>query len=208
MNPTLFAPIAVTGFTVAFLHAALPTHWLPFVLVGRGQHWSAGKTLGVTALAGLGHVAFTILLGLVLVGAGLAVQPRMGDFFGWTVGGLMMALGLFYLWRGHDHRQAEDPPRRYASDRAAIVALVVLLTLSPCEAFLPIYLAGVKHGWTGFAALSAVLTTATAAGMLLFTTLSLAGVRRLGLEKIARYESTILGVALIAMGAGVAFLEL
>ena len=209
MNPTLFAPIAVTGFTVAFLHAALPTHWLPFVLVGRGQHWSAGKTLGVTALAGLGHVAFTILLGLVLVGAGLAVQPRMGDVFGWAVGGLMMALGLFYLWRGrHAHLQDETPPRRYASDRAAIIALVVLLTLSPCEAFLPIYLAGVKHGWTGFAALSAVLMTATAAGMLLFTTLSLAGVRRLGLERIARYESTILGVALIAMGAGVAFLEL
>lgn len=209
MNPTLLAPIAITGFTVAFLHAALPTHWLPFVLVGRGQHWSAGKTLGVTFLAGLGHVAFTILLGLVLVGAGLAIEPKMGDVFGWVVGALMMGLGLFYLWRGrHDHGEAEVQTRRYASDRAAIIALVVLLTLSPCEAFLPIYLAGVKHGWTGFAALSAVLMAATAAGMLLFTTLSLAGVKRLGLERIARYESTILGVALIAMGVGVAFLEL
>ena len=209
MNPTLLAPIAITGFTVAFLHAALPTHWLPFVLVGRGQHWSAGKTLGVTFLAGLGHVAFTILLGLVLVGAGLAVEPKMGDLFGWVVGALMIGLGLFYLWRGrHDHGEAEVQTRRYASDRAAIIALVVLLTLSPCEAFLPIYLAGVKHGWTGFAALSAVLMAATAGGMLLFTTLSLAGVKRLGLERIARYESTILGVALIAMGVGVAFLEL
>lgn len=209
MNPTLLAPIAVTGFTVAFLHAALPTHWLPFVLVGRGQRWSAGKTLGVTFLAGLGHVAFTILLGLVLVGAGLAVQPRMGDLFGWVVGALMVGLGFFYLWRGrHDHGEGEVQARRYASDRAAIVALVVLLTLSPCEAFLPIYLAGVKHGWTGFAALSAVLMTATASGMLLFTTLSLAGVKRLGLERIARYESTILGLALIVMGLGVAFLEL
>ncbi|WP_297513200.1 hypothetical protein [uncultured Caulobacter sp.] len=209
MNPTLLAPIAVTGFAVAFLHAALPTHWLPFVLVGRGQHWSASKTLSVTALAGLGHVAFTILLGLGLVGAGLAVQPRLGDYFGWGVGALMMGLGLFYLWRGrHDHGEGDVTTRRYASDRAAILALVVLLTLSPCEAFLPIYLAGVKHGWTGFAALSAVLMTATATGMLLFTTLSLAGVRRLGLEKVARYESTILGLALIAMGAGVAFLEL
>lgn len=209
MNSTLLAPIAVTGFTVAFLHAALPTHWLPFVLVGRGQHWSASKTLGVTFLAGLGHVAFTILLGLVLVGAGLAVQPRMGDLFGWVVGALMIGLGLFYLWRGrHDHGDGEVSTRRYASDRAAIVALVVLLTLSPCEAFLPVYLAGVKHGWTGFATLSAVLMIATATGMLLFTTLSLAGVKRLGLERIARYESTILGFALIALGVGVAFLEL
>lgn len=209
MNPTLLAPIAATGFAVAFLHAALPTHWLPFVLVGRGQHWSAGKTLSVTALAGLGHVAFTIVLGVVLVGAGLAVQPHMGAVFGWVVGALMGALGLFYLWRGrHEHGEGDIATRRYASDRAAIIALVVLLTLSPCEAFLPIYLAGVKHGWTGFLALSAVLMAATAVGMLLFTALSLAGVKRLGLERIARYESTILGVALIAMGVGVAFLDL
>ncbi len=213
MNPTLFAPIAATGFTVAFLHAALPTHWLPFVLVGRGQQWSVGKTLSVTALAGLGHVAFTIVLGVVLVGAGLAVQTRLGDMFGWVVGAMMMLLGGFYLWRGrhahaHSHGEEEVVHRRYASDRAAIFALVALLTLSPCEAFLPVFLAGVKHGWTGFMALSAVLMAATATGMLLFTTLSLMGVRRLGLEKIARYESTILGVALIAMGAGVAFLEL
>jgi nickel/cobalt exporter len=213
VHPSLLAPIAVTGFMVAFLHAALPTHWLPFVLVGRGQQWSMGKTLGVTALAGLGHVAFTILLGVLLVGAGLAAQTRLGDVFGWAVGAVMMALGVFYLWRGrhaHGHSHSEDAvaQRLYASDRAAILALVALLTLSPCEAFLPVFLAGVKHGWTGFMALSAVLMTATATGMLLFTTLSLLGVRRLGLEKIARYESTILGGALIAMGAGVAFLAL
>ena len=28
------------GFVTAFLHAALPTHWLPFVLVGKAQRWS------------------------------------------------------------------------------------------------------------------------------------------------------------------------
>ena len=38
------------GLVTAFLHAALPTHWLPFVLVGRAQRWTLPRMLGaVTA---------------------------------------------------------------------------------------------------------------------------------------------------------------
>ena len=208
MNSTFFTSIAVTGFAVAFLHAALPTHWLPFVLVGRAQKWSTGRTLGVTLLAGLGHVGLTIALGLGLVVAGLALEPKLGGFFHWVVGGLMVAVGLFYIVRGrHNHAVPDVGRRSYASDRAAIIALVTLLTLSPCEAFLPYYLAGMQHGWQAFLVLSAVLMAATSAGMLIFTSLSLAGFKRLGLQWVERYEETILGAALIVVGVAVAFFK-
>jgi len=203
-----FASIAVTAFAVAFLHAALPTHWLPFVLVGRAQKWSTGRTLGVTLLAGLGHVGLTIALGLALVLAGMALQPSLGGLFHLIVGGLMIAVGVFYIMRGrHNHALPEASRRVYASDRAAVAALVTLLTLSPCEAFLPYYLAGMEHGWVAFLVLSGVLMAATAAGMLIFTSLSLAGFKRLGLQWVERYEETILGVALVLVGLAVAFLK-
>lgn len=208
MTSPFFASIAVTAFAVAFLHAALPTHWLPFVLVGRAQKWSTGRTLGVTLLAGIGHVGLTIALGLALVLAGMALQPSLGGLFHWIVGGLMIAVGLFYIARGrHNHALPEASRRVYASDRAAIAALVTLLTLSPCEAFLPYYLAGMEHGWMAFLVLSAVLMAATAAGMLIFTSLSLAGFKRLGLQWVERYEETILGAALVLVGLAVAFLK-
>lgn len=208
MNSTFFASIAATGFAVAFLHAALPTHWLPFVLVGRAQKWSTGRTLGVTLLAGLGHVGLTIALGLALVVAGLALEPRLGGLFHWVVGGLMVAVGLFYIVRGrHSHAVPEAGRRAYASDRAAIIALVTLLTLSPCEAFLPYYLAGMEHGWQAFLVLSLVLMVATAAGMLIFTSLSLAGFKRLGMQWVERYEETILGAALVLVGLAVALFK-
>jgi nickel/cobalt exporter len=146
VNTTFFASVAATGFAVAFLHAALPTHWLPFVLVGRAQKWSTGRTLGVTLLAGLGHVGLTILLGLAVVAAGLVAQPHLGDSFHWIVGGLMAAIGVFYLVKGRHRHASLDTSRKFTSDRAAITALVVLLTLSPCEAFLPYYLAAMEHG--------------------------------------------------------------
>ena len=44
MDSKVLTTIAVTGFSVAFFHAAIPTHWLPFVLTGRVQKWSRGRT--------------------------------------------------------------------------------------------------------------------------------------------------------------------
>lgn len=208
MDIGLFTSVAATGFAVAFLHAAIPTHWLPFVIVGRGQRWSAGKTLAVTALAGMGHVAFTIVLGLLVMGAGLVAAPLLGKVFTPIVGGLLIAVGLFYLVRQivrPHHVHAET--RTFTTDRAAVIGLVTLLALSPCEAFLPIYLTNVQHGWLGFAVLSGVLLVATSAGMLLFTSLSLAGAQKLKLDNLARYEEAILGVALALLGLAVILFE-
>lgn len=205
MNLAVFTSIAAAGFVVAFMHAILPTHWLPFVLVGREQRWSAGKTLGVTALASLGHVAFTVIIGAVVVAIGMAAQPQLQQYFKWVVAALLVGLGLFYLLR-ESHRHP-DKPRRYLSDRAAIAGLVLLLTLSPCEAFIGVYSTAIDHGWLGFALLSVVLLTATGGAMMLFTGLTLAGARFVKLDALQAKESIILGWALIAMAAVVVIFE-
>lgn len=62
------------GFAAAFLHAALPTHWLPFVLVGRAQSWRTSRTLGAVVLAGLAHIGSTAVIGSLIVAAGLALD--------------------------------------------------------------------------------------------------------------------------------------
>jgi cadmium resistance protein CadD (predicted permease) len=208
VNSAPIIALAATGFTVAFLHAALPTHWLPFVLVGRAQRWRPGKVLAVTGLAGSGHVLFTAALGLVLTSAGLALAPRLGQVFPRAVGVLLVGLGLFYLARqalGHGHRHA-DPSTKLSgrSDAAAMVGLVAILTFSPCEVFLPVYLANVGYGWAGFAVLSLVLVFGTGVAMLLFTGLCLAGADRFRLERLERYEAAVIGVVLCALGVFVA----
>ena len=86
MNDAALNTIAATGFTVAFFHAAIPTHWLPFVLVARARGWTHGKTLAVSMGAGLGHVLLTSLLGLgiawlVIVAAEMLTgRPGVGGF--------------------------------------------------------------------------------------------------------------------------------
>lgn len=227
MNDTVLTTIAITGFGVAFFHAAIPTHWLPFVLAARAQHWTHAKTLGVTALAGTGHVVVTAALGLFIALFGIALNEKFGSWFPRVAGAALLLLGLFYVYRqltgkghahhhlfcGHPHTHSgelehehhhDSPPigaRRPApSDRVAITSLLALLTFSPCEAFLPIYASGVRYGWLGFALLTAILSVGTVAGMVLFTWLTLTGVQKIKLGLLEKYESGLIGGLLCAVG--------
>ena len=234
MNDTVLTTIAITGFGVAFFHAAIPTHWLPFVLASRAQHWSAAKTLGVTALAGSGHVLFTALLGLLIAFFGIAFSERIGAWFPTIAGAGLLILGVFYLYRqftgrghahhhlfcGHSHTHVGELEHEHhhhptpvaarapaPSDRIAITSLLALLTFSPCEAFLPIYVSGVRYGWTGFALLTAILSVGTVLGMVLFTGLTLAGVQKIKLGLLEKYESGIIGALLCVVGGLIIFFE-
>ena len=92
-------------------------------------------------------------------------------------------------------------------DWAAISGLLVMLTLSPCEGFLPVYLSGVQFGWTGFWVLSAILAVGALAGMMLFTWLTMVGLEKVELKKIERWEAGLLGSIFMLLGVLVVVME-
>jgi nickel/cobalt transporter (NicO) family protein len=224
VNTGIFTTIAVTGFGVAFFHAAMPTHWLPFVLTSRVQHWARAKTILITAAAGTGHVAVTALLGLLITWFGMTINASIGNWFARVAGAVLLLLGLYYCFRqivgkGHVHfayphehlheasgHDREPQPHR-VSDRAAILSLFAFLTLSPCEAFLPIYVSGIRYGWAGFGLLTAILSVATVMGMVVFTSLTLAGLSRVRIGALEKYESIIIGLLLCVVGTLILALE-
>jgi len=341
MRLNVLTTIAATGFSVAFFHAAIPTHWLPFVVTARAQKWSRSKTLFVTAFAGCGHVLFTAILGFLVAWCGIALSEKIGGWFPRIAGGALFAFGLYYviqqvrgkghghshLFGGHthDHGEGERGPKggmlvntghgfvevtvfesgvppefrlffyderkegssvpspaainvetvrpdgtrqtftfraqgdylqstsdipephefkaivklshgghthshelefeehdhahrvcnheavmqaaHGKSDWAAILSLFALLTFSPCEGFLPIYVSGVRYGWSGFFLLTIILSIATVAGMVIFTWLTLSGMEKLKLEFLEKYERGIMGGLLCLLGALVIVLE-
>jgi nickel/cobalt transporter (NicO) family protein len=238
MQSPVLTTVAATGFTVAFFHAAIPTHWLPFVLVSRARGWGRAKTIAVTTLAGLGHVALTSFLGLLIAWFGFQLDERVGRAFPWVAGGLLLVFAAIYFWRqwtgtgichhhppgGHHHasehcaeehehshwqEEIQESPlvSRQAGDWTAIGGLFVMLTLSPCEGFLPVYLSGVQFGWRGFVVLSVILAVATLGAMTLFTWLALVGFERFRLKVFERYEAGLLGALFGLLGVLVIVLE-
>src|SRR5580698_882069 len=83
--------------TIAALHALIPSHWLAFALVGRAQRWPMHRTLRITVLAGSGHALLTMVLGLLVAGAGKelqhAIPPQLEHA---ATGGILVLLGLYF----------------------------------------------------------------------------------------------------------------
>lgn len=188
--------------------------------------------MAVALFSGLGHVALTTLLGLLIAWLGFQLDEEIGHAFAPVSGAVLIAIGLYYLWRqlrgtgichhampgshhhadehcGDEHEHGshwehELKDSRLASisagDWTAISGLFLMLTLSPCEAFLPVYLSAVQFGWTGFIILSLILAVATLAGMTVFTWLTLIGFEKLKLRYFEKWESGLLGAIFVVLG--------
>ncbi|MFN3879614.1 MAG: hypothetical protein ACK4MH_14665 [Brevundimonas sp.] len=198
------------GFVAAFLHAALPTHWLPFTLVGRAQGWRPSRILMAVTAAGLAHIATTAVVGGLIVAAGLALDQWIEGVLPHLAAVLLFLFGAFYLARATLRRpvvaggpvlETSEPA---VSDKAAFLGLIAMMAVSPGEVLLPIYLSSASAGVGALAMLTVVFAVGTIAGMATFTALASAGASILRLERWARYEGAVLGVALIALGLVVA----
>lgn len=86
--------------TIGTVHTLLgPDHYLPFIAMSRAGGWSMARTMTITVLCGLGHVAGSVALGLVGIAIGTAVfkleaiEAARGDIAAW----MMIAFGSMYL---------------------------------------------------------------------------------------------------------------
>src|ERR1700724_2804854 len=75
-GPELLLVAAVA--TVGVLHTMVPDHWVPITLIARQRGWSRSETARAALQAGTGHVLSTLLIGVVVWFAGVAVAARFG----------------------------------------------------------------------------------------------------------------------------------
>ena len=115
---------------LGLVHTVLgPDHYLPFVFLSRARGWSLARTLRLTAVCGLAHVAASILLGLVGVAAGLAagrlelLEAWRGDLAAWLLLGSGLAYAAWGVRRAlrrrphsHWHQHADGSVHRHRHD--------------------------------------------------------------------------------------------
>ncbi len=94
-----FLTLAATAAGLGVLHTALGVdHYLPFIALARARRWTLRRTLGVTAVCGVGHVMGSLILGAAGLGLGLALS-RITAIEAWRgdVANLMLiGFGLAY----------------------------------------------------------------------------------------------------------------
>jgi len=104
--------LVIAAASIGFLHTLLgPDHYLPFIMMSWARRWSNAKTAVITFLCALGHIGSSVLLGLIGVSLGLAVESLTGaeSLRGRIAAWLFIAFGLAYLIWGIRHIYRNRP---------------------------------------------------------------------------------------------------
>ena len=170
-------PLLSGVLLLSVLHAALPSHWLPFITMGQTERWGLRRTLLVTAVAVAGHVASTGLVGGLLGWFSAdVISAYAGAADHLVAPALLVLLGLVYLgyhFSGKRHTHSHTPGARHAGHPnpwVMIGTLMLTLFLSPCIEVMVYFIDASREGielvfwlWVAYASVTVALIVALVA---------------------------------------------
>jgi sulfite exporter TauE/SafE len=208
--------LILTAISIGFIHTvAGPDHYLPFVAISRARRWSSLKTLLVTILCGVGHVASSVVLGLIGVLAGTMVtkleflESVRGDFAAWV----MIAFGLTYLAWGINRAVKKIPHKHHldSSDgkrntNITVWVLFIIFVLGPCEPLIPILMyPAFKSSVIGMLAVTFAFGLTTIMTMSLMVYFLSKGVNFIPQRRLERYSHALAGLVILTCGLAIKF---
>ena len=143
MNQGYFV-LLISTFSIAFLHALAPDHWMPFAVIGKAQGWSKVKLLVITFISGIGHVGSSILLGSIgiLLGFSLsklkAAESHRGEIALWLLIGFGIAYMIWGLKKARDYKHEHMNAESVKSKTITLWTLFAIFVLGPCEPLIPL----------------------------------------------------------------------
>lgn len=223
-----------TAAALASFHTLIGVdHSIPFIVLGRARGWSLRRTLGITGVCGLAHVASSVVIGSFGVALGVALDELtwLESTRGQVAAGLMIGFGLAYaswaFWRGlrgrthtHLHTHADGTVHTHTHDHhsehlhphgvgrgVTPWALFLIFAFGPCEALIPLMMVPAADGsWHVLAAVIGVFGFFTVGTMLAVVTLGYLGLSRTRLGVFEGRLDVLAGLTVAASGAAVLFI--
>ncbi|MGD9110277.1 MAG: sulfite exporter TauE/SafE family protein [Phycisphaerales bacterium] len=230
--------LLITAVVTGFLHTILgPDHYLPFIMISWARKWSTIKTAFITFLCGLGHIGSSVVIGIVGVALGLAVnklevwESSRGSAAAW----LLVAFGLaYFVWgirqaylkkthtHSHHHTTGDDHEHEHSHDgqhshlhleagKASVTpwVLFAIFVFGPCEVLIPELMYPAARGnMFGLVMVTLAFGITTIATMLAVVMLARSGINFLPLSKLNRYSHALSGFAILLCGLAIVLLGL
>ena len=229
--------LLTTAASLGFFHTLFgPDHYLPFIVMGKAGKWSMTKTMVITFLCGLGHVASSVLLGYVGIAMGYAVtrleiiESFRGNLAAWG----LIAFGLLYMVWGirravknkphthlhlhadgqshfHEHQHYKEHAHAHTEKKKNLTpwVLFVIFVLGPCEPLIPLLMyPATKFQFGGVLLVAAVFALVTVVTMMSVVYISILGFNYLPLKRVERYMHAIAGGTIFLSGMAIQVLGL
>jgi len=234
VNPEITV-LALSAAAIAFVHTVLgPDHYLPFVAMAKARDWALWKTLRITFLCGIGHIAGSVFLGLagIFFGIQLSSLEWLEGFRGNVAAWLLIGFGLAYTawglrrahrnrphthWHSHAgvthahaHVHHEDHSHVHADSRSLTPWVIfVIFVLGPCEPLIPLLMyPAARESVSGVLMVTIVFGVVTVLTMIATVAVAVKGLQSLKLRRLEPYSHAMAGSAILACGLAVALLGL
>lgn len=231
--------LIATTASLAFIHTLTgPDHYLPFVVISKARNWTIKKTVWFTVLCGIGHVGSSVILGLIGIAFGIAVNKLelWEGQRGSIVSLLILAFGfVYFVWgvfravknkphrhfhthgeTAHEHEHAHHHEHTHLheqnqNDKINLTPwiLFTIFIFGPCEPLIPLVMFPAAQNNTALLILVTLLfSVITISTMIILVLLSLKGLSFIPLKKIERYNHALAGLTILLCGIGMVFFGL
>jgi ABC-type nickel/cobalt efflux system permease component RcnA len=236
MNSSI-ALLSATAISLGFFHTILgPDHYLPFIVLSQAKKWSVRKTILVTFFCGIGHVASSVILGLVGIAVGFSVMKLVSveSFRGSIAAWLFIAFGLIYMvisirnlvknrkhshshfhingqkhFHEHDHHQEHTHIHKSEQVNTTPWVLFIIFVFGPCEPLIPILMyPAAQNNIHGAVIVSILFSAVTIITMLSVVLAFKLGLSKINLKPIEKYSHVIAGAMIFFSGLAIKFLGL
>lgn len=228
--------LILTAASLGFVHTVLgPDHYIPFIAISKAKNWNLTKTLGITALCGAGHVLGSIILGLIGVFSGIAleslevIESVRGSLAAWLLIGFGLAYTVYGIRKAvknkphrhvhvhsdgtmhtHEHVHKKEHAHVHAETKNKSITpwvLFIIFVFGPCEVLIPVLMyPAAQNNYALLASATAMFAATTIATMLMMVALATAGFRFVQFKKVERYSHAMAGLLILVCGVAVEFL--
>jgi sulfite exporter TauE/SafE len=230
--------LMLSAAAIAFMHTILgPDHYLPFIAMAKARGWTTVKTLRITLLCGIGHLAGSVILGIIGITVGVQIaslewlEGVRGDLAAW----LLIGFGLAYTawgirqavrnrphshWHSHDgithshvhtHRQDHAHVHQKEAGEKSITPWIIFIifVLGPCEPLIPLLMyPAARESLAGVMMVTLVFGAVTVLTMLVAVAVALHGLDKLRIKSLERYAHALAGSTILVCGLAIVFLGL
>lgn len=195
--------LLIGSLLISLLHAVIPNHWLPVLAIGKKEGWNLAETTRITFIAGMAHVISTVIIGLFLGLIGTELTVHIDDFTRIIGPSVLILIGLYFVRQHYTHHHFHLQKEQIEKKRkkgSIILALIIAMFLSPCMEIEAYFLLAGSKGWYVLAAIAAMYSIITIAGMLIWIRIVYKGLLKLNWHKWEHNAGIITGLVLIITG--------
>lgn len=227
--------LLLTAASIGFFHTLLgPDHYLPFIMMAKARNWKIQKTMLITFLCGLGHVAGSVILGLIGITVGIAIskikifEAYRGSLAAWG----FIVFGFIYLLWGirkpirnkphshihshlngkehvHEHSHTAEHSHVHGKKNLTPWILFTIFVLGPCEPLIPILMyPSAKNSVGGLMLITLTFAAVTILTMMSVVYIASTGYKFIPMKKLERFSHALAGFIIMFSGIGIKFLGL